>query len=140
MSLLVDRRKATNRCIVTAAMLLIWTSACGTDSGPSPADQSSSEKPPRINPARIDRARTFLPDGYEVSDLVNRISPITSWGYGERWTTDPARCAALADPTADATINETVVAPRSRTGSARGAAPETPALVVTRQMPSWVRT
>ncbi|WP_231967496.1 DUF5642 family protein [Mycobacterium sp. E136] len=106
MSLLVDRRKVTNRCIVAAAMLLIWTSACGNSSGPSPGDQSTSEKPPQINPARIDRARTFLPDGYEVSDLVGPISPVTAWGYGARWTTDPARCAALADPAAHATSTD----------------------------------
>ncbi|WP_082950871.1 DUF5642 family protein [Mycobacterium sp. 1164985.4] len=106
MSLLVDRRKATNRCIVAAAMLLIWTSACGNTSGPSPDDQSTSEKPPQINPARIDRARTFLPDGYEVSDLVGPISPITAWGFGARWTTDPVGCAALADPTADASSSD----------------------------------
>nr|WP_234712942.1 DUF5642 family protein [Mycolicibacterium komanii]CRL76439.1 hypothetical protein CPGR_04472 [Mycolicibacterium komanii] len=106
MSLLVDRRKATNRCIVVAAMLLIWTSACGNPAGPSPADESTNEMPPQINPARIDRARTFLPDGYEVSDLVGPISPITAWGYGTRWTADPARCAALADPTADATSTD----------------------------------
>lgn len=106
MSLLVDRRKAANRCIVTAAMLLIGTSACGNTSGPSPADQSTNEQPPQINPARIDRARTFLPNGYEVSDLAGPISPVAAWGYGARWTADPARCTALADPTANATSTD----------------------------------
>ncbi len=87
-------------------MLLICASACANPSAPSPDDQASSEKPPQINPARIDRARGFLPEGYEVSDLVGPISPIIAWGYGARWSTHPARCAALADPTADATSTD----------------------------------
>ncbi|WP_120275755.1 DUF5642 family protein [Mycobacterium lehmannii] len=103
MSPLVDRRRAADRCIVAAAaVLMICVGACGTDPGSSPADQSSSEEPAQVNPARIDRARTALPAGYEVTDLVGAVGPITAWGYGAQWTTDPERCAALADPAAGA--------------------------------------
>nr|WP_194946018.1 DUF5642 family protein [Mycolicibacterium malmesburyense]CRL73731.1 hypothetical protein CPGR_02864 [Mycolicibacterium malmesburyense] len=102
MSLLVDRRKGANRCAVAASLVLICATACTTPSDPSPSDESRSKELPKINPARIDRARTFLPADYEVSDLTNPVGPITAWGYGAQWTTDPDRCAALADPAAGA--------------------------------------
>ncbi|KUI43999.1 hypothetical protein AU197_21695 [Mycobacterium sp. IS-1590] len=82
--------------------LTICAGACGNDPGPPAADESSSEKPPHVNPARIDRTRTALPAGYEVTDLVAPVGPVTAWGYGAHWTTDPERCAALADPAAGA--------------------------------------
>ncbi|MGV0789076.1 DUF5642 family protein [Mycolicibacterium sp. XJ2] len=107
MSPLVDRRRAADRCTVAAAaVLMICVSACGTDPGSSLSDQSSSEEPAEINPARIDRARSVLPAGYEVTDLVGPVGPITAWGYGAQWTTDPERCAALGDPAAGATRSD----------------------------------
>lgn len=108
MSLLVDRPKATSRCIVAAvaAALSICAGACGTQTSTSPADQPSAERNPKINPARIDRVRTVLPAGYEVTDLVGTVGPITAWGYGSPWSTDPERCATLADPAAGATSTD----------------------------------
>ncbi|WP_165595582.1 DUF5642 family protein [Mycolicibacterium novocastrense] len=105
MSLPVDRRRAVDRCIVAAAAtaLTICVGACGNDSGSSPAGESSSQNPPQVNPARIDRARTVLPAGYEVTDLVAPLGPVTAWGYGPQWTAEPARCATLADAAAGAT-------------------------------------
>ncbi|KUI20376.1 hypothetical protein AU193_16960 [Mycobacterium sp. GA-1285] len=85
---------------------MVWASACGTRPDPSPADHPSSDTPAPINPARIDRARTVLPAGYEVTDLVGPIGPVTAWGYGAQWTTDPQTCAALADPAAGAVSTE----------------------------------
>ena len=74
--------------------------SCGAPSGPS------STAPPTpsvasVNPARIDRARADLPDGYEVTDAVGRISPVAYWGLGVQWTADPPQCGALADPFVD---------------------------------------
>lgn len=104
MLLLVDRRKAASRCIVAAmaAASAISAAACGTAERP-PDQAHSSEAAVTVNPARIDRARTALPAGYEFADLEGPAGPITAWGYGAQWSTDPLRCAALADPAAGAT-------------------------------------
>ncbi|WP_326545452.1 DUF5642 family protein [Mycolicibacterium sp. ND9-15] len=66
----------------------------------------STEATATVNPARIDRARTALPTGYEIADLDGPVGPVTAWGYGARWSTDPPICAVLADPTADATTTD----------------------------------
>lgn len=107
MLLLADRRKVASRCIVAAigAASTICAAACGTAQRP-PDGVPSSEGTVTIDPARIDRARTALPGGYEVVDLDGPVGPITAWGYGARWSTDPPRCAALADPTAGATSTD----------------------------------
>jgi hypothetical protein len=60
-----------------------------------------------VDPARIDRARTELPDGYEVADIAGRVAPVAQWGFGEDWTADPPQCGVLADPADD---------PATRTG------------------------
>ncbi|KUH92832.1 hypothetical protein AU188_13960 [Mycobacterium sp. IS-3022] len=75
--------------------------ACGAPSDP-PDHVPSADVPPQINPARIERARSELPAGYEVSDLEGPIGPITAWGYGAQWSTEPPTCAALVDPAAGA--------------------------------------
>ncbi|ODQ88209.1 DUF5642 family protein [Mycolicibacterium flavescens] len=73
--------------------------ACGAP--PETASEPSPQAQTHINPARIDRARAALPDGYEVADLDGRVAPVTAWGYGPRWSTDPVQCAVLADPVGD---------------------------------------
>jgi hypothetical protein len=102
----VYRRQAASRCVVAVvALLAICPAACGTAERP-PDQVPSSEATVKIDPTRIDRARTALPTGYEIADLDGPVGPITAWGYGPRWTADPPICAALADPTADATSTD----------------------------------
>jgi hypothetical protein len=55
----------------------------------------------KVNPARIDRARTDLPDGYEVADLVGPVAPTGLWGFGAPRSADPPQCGSLADPVVD---------------------------------------
>jgi hypothetical protein len=76
--------------------------ACGGPGESSTAGQSPSHS--SVNPARIDRVRTEMPDGYEVSDVTGtggRMSPAAFWGLDEKWAADPPQCAVLADPAAD---------------------------------------
>ena len=47
--------------------------------------------------------RIELPGGYEVAPLSGRAAPVAFWGLGPEWTAEPPRCAAFADPGADAT-------------------------------------
>ncbi|SEH66129.1 hypothetical protein SAMN04489835_2580 [Mycolicibacterium rutilum] len=84
--------------VAAVAMCLV---ACGAPQEPAP-EPPSSQASTRINPARVDRARADLPPGYEVADLDGRVAPVTAWGYGPQWSTEPAQCAALADPVGDA--------------------------------------
>lgn len=66
-----------------------------------------------MDPAKIDRVRADLPDGYEVADIGGRVAPVAQWGFGADWTADPPQCGVLADPVAH---------PATRTGwSASGA-------------------
>ena len=55
-----------------------------------------------VNPARIERVRTELPNGFEVAALSARAAPVAFWGLGSAWAADPPRCLALADPVAAA--------------------------------------
>ncbi|WP_172800256.1 MULTISPECIES: DUF5642 family protein [unclassified Mycobacterium] len=87
-----------------AAVLALCAAACGGPPEPSHAQAPSAEDPPQINPARIERARSALPAGYEVSNLEDPLGPITAWGYGAQWSADPPMCAALIDP-ADGAAN-----------------------------------
>ena len=81
-----------------AATALLVT-ACGGQSRPSSSVTSvPSATSAAVNPARIDRARDALPDGYEVSDVAGRIAPYAQWGLAAGWTAEPAQCGPLADP------------------------------------------
>ncbi|PRC47435.1 hypothetical protein C6A85_84965 [Mycobacterium sp. ITM-2017-0098] len=55
-----------------------------------------------VNPARIDRARDALPDGYEVSSYTGPPAPFVLWGFRDLPVSDPAQCAVLAAPSVDA--------------------------------------
>jgi len=54
-----------------------------------------------INPARIDRARSALPDGYEVAGYAGPPAPITLWGFGDGAVFEPPQCGALMAPAVD---------------------------------------
>ncbi len=55
---------------------------------------------PAINPSNIKRVGRELPGGYEVTGVTEVGAPLTFWGVGANWTTDPVQCATLADPLA----------------------------------------
>lgn len=83
-----------------AAALL--AAACGSSDVPPPAPSTpSAEAPARVNPARIDRVRADLPDGYEVADLTGPVRPTSLWGFGAQWSAEPPQCGPLADPAVD---------------------------------------
>lgn len=90
------------RLFALFAVPVILAAACGQSPSPAPpaaSPGSSSE----LNPTRIERVRTELPSGYEVTPLSGRAAPVVFWGLAPEWTADPPRCGALADPVADAT-------------------------------------
>jgi hypothetical protein len=89
------------RLFALLATLSLCVVACGgsPSSAPSTAIPGSST---RVNPARIERVRTELPNGYEEAGLAGRGAPVAFWGLGPDWTADPQRCGALADPVTDA--------------------------------------
>jgi Domain of unknown function (DUF5642) len=82
------------------AVVAVGAAACGAPPGPSPSTPPPSSSA-QVNPARIDRARDDLPDGYEVADVAGRIAPVALWGFGTEWTADPPQCGVLADPVVD---------------------------------------
>ncbi len=65
-----------------------------------------------MKPANIERVRTELPPGYEVTGVAGPAAPLAVWGFGAGWRVDPPQCAALADPAPSA---------RTRGWSASGA-------------------
>jgi Domain of unknown function (DUF5642) len=78
------------------AVVALGAAACSAPPAPSPNTPPPSEA--QVNPARIDRARDHLPDGYEVADVAGRVAPVALWGFGAEWTADPPQCGMLADP------------------------------------------
>jgi hypothetical protein len=90
------------RLFALLAMLFLCVAACGDSPSYAPST-ATSRASAHVNPARIERVRTALPDGYEVAPLSGRAAPVALWGLGAEWAADPPRCGALADPVADAT-------------------------------------
>ena len=85
------------------AAAALGVAACATPADPTPTVTSPpAATATTINPARIDRARTELPPGYEVTDLADRPTPVRLWGFSPGWTADPGRCGPLAAPAFDA--------------------------------------
>ncbi len=67
-----------------------------------------------VNPANITRSRSALPPGYEVAAVTGPASPVTFWGFGPGWVTEPPACGVLAGPTGDDATT------RGWSGSGRG--------------------
>ncbi len=55
-----------------------------------------------VNPARIDRVRDHLPDGYEVTGYTGAPAPFAAWGFRDSAVSDPVQCATLGAPAVDA--------------------------------------
>jgi hypothetical protein len=92
------RHRVHFMCAAVAAL----APACGAADHPSPATSASdSAVSTNVDPARIDRVRADLPDGYEVASVTGAAEPPALWGFGAEWSADPPQCGQLADPAVD---------------------------------------
>jgi hypothetical protein len=89
------------RLLLVCALALVST-ACSQPTDSPPAPSSTTQANPVVDPARIDRARETLPDGYEVSGYSGPPTPFAVWGLRDAPVSDPAQCAALGAPVVDA--------------------------------------
>lgn len=82
------------------ALAIGVTAGCGATprSAPSTPPSRSAEQ---INPAGIKRIGAEFPSGYETAGVTGPSAPTRIWGLGADAASDPARCAALADPLGD---------------------------------------
>jgi len=83
------------------ATVAVLVMACGSAAAPPEEATTSSPVSTKVNPARIDRVRTDVPDGYEVADLTGPVTPTGLWGFGAPWSADPPQCGPLANPAVD---------------------------------------
>ncbi|STZ45275.1 putative secreted protein [Mycolicibacterium gilvum] len=88
------------RLVVACALALLGI-ACAQPAPPPPAAAPEKPASTTVNPARIDRARDGLPDGYEVTPYTGSPAPFASWGLQESAVADPAQCATLGAPAVD---------------------------------------
>jgi hypothetical protein len=88
------------RLFAVCALLSLCV-ACGTH--PAPAPTSSPPKPVafHVNATRIDRARSELPQGYEVSVYSGPPAPLAVWGFDAVVAAEPPQCQTLATPAVD---------------------------------------
>lgn len=82
--------------------LAVVCAACGQPAEPASGPTSAAPAELAINPARIDRARDGLPDGYEVAGYTGPPAPFAVWGFRDPPVSDPPQCAVLAAPDVDA--------------------------------------
>ncbi len=83
--------------------VVLVVSGCGAGPQPEPTGASTPAATSAApNPAAIERVRSDLPPGYEVTELPGTAAPAAFWGFQPDWTADPAQCAVLADPGAGA--------------------------------------
>lgn len=82
--------------------LALVCAACGQPPAPAPPPTSTERANPVVDPARIDRVRDALPDGYEVSGYSGPPAPFAVWGFRDPPASDPALCVALGAPAVDA--------------------------------------
>lgn len=83
------------------AAVALLIAGCGSTDNTAPGAAISPGASTQVNPARIDRVREDLPDGYEVADIGGPVAPTALWGYGALWLADPPQCGLLADPVVD---------------------------------------
>lgn len=87
--------------LIAACGLALVCVACAEAPEPAPAPTAPEPVNLTINPARIDRARDALPDGYEVTGYTGAPTPFATWGFREVPVSDPPQCAALGAPPTD---------------------------------------
>ncbi|HEX9833167.1 MAG TPA: DUF5642 family protein [Mycobacterium sp.] len=83
------------------AAVALLAAACGSSDSPPPGATTPPGVSTQVDPARIDRVREDLPDGYEVADIAGPLAPTSLWGFGALWSADPPQCGLLADPVVD---------------------------------------
>ncbi|MFI5510442.1 DUF5642 family protein [Mycobacterium sp. NPDC051804] len=91
----------SHRSRVWCATVALLAVACGPAGNPPQEKTATAPVSTKVNPARIDRVRTDLPDGYETADLTGPVTPTGLWGLGAPWSADPPQCGPLADPAVD---------------------------------------
>lgn len=91
------------RLFAVCALVLLGTACGGQSLESAPASSPTESASEEITPARIDRARSELPDGYEVAAYTGPAAPLTLWSFGDRPVSDPPQCLALAEPAVDST-------------------------------------
>jgi Domain of unknown function (DUF5642) len=82
--------------------LTLMSAACGQPSESVPSPTATAPANLEVNPARIDRVREVLPDGYEVSNYRGPPVPFALWGFRDPPVSDPVQCAVLGAPAVDA--------------------------------------
>lgn len=75
--------------------------ACASAPAPVTVTPSADTAAAPINPARVERSRAVLPDGYEITAYQGPPAPVALWGMRVPAVTDPPQCAALAAPATD---------------------------------------
>ncbi|MEW5808065.1 MAG: DUF5642 family protein [Actinomycetota bacterium] len=87
--------------VVAVAMCVTTATACGPGAEPAAVAPSAAPQSSAISPARIERSRATLPDGYEITAYQGPPAPVALWGMRVPAVTDPSQCAALGSPAAD---------------------------------------
>ncbi len=81
--------------------LALACSACGQSPGLTAVSSSTETASAQINPARINWARSELPQGYEVAEYTGAPRPLRLWSFGGTTVSEPPQCLALAEPAFD---------------------------------------
>ncbi|TRW82167.1 hypothetical protein FK535_13935 [Mycolicibacterium sp. 018/SC-01/001] len=87
---------------MVAVVVAALSAGCGSAAPPIPVTTTSAGHVAVVNPARIERSRAALPDGYEFAAYQGPPAPVALWGMRVLAVTDPPQCAALGAPAADA--------------------------------------
>jgi hypothetical protein len=94
--------------VIASCVAIVLCAGCDQAAPPQTpriADVPASAPAAAVNPARVERVRVDLPEGYEVTELSGRAAPLALWGFGQGWTADPMPCGALADPAGDGAVH-----------------------------------
>ncbi len=86
---------------MVAVALAAGLTACSSAPAPVAGAPSAANAAAPINPARVERSRAALPDGYEITAYQGPPAPVALWGMRVPAVTEPPQCAALAAPAAD---------------------------------------
>ncbi|MBI5341385.1 MAG: DUF5642 family protein [Mycolicibacterium rufum] len=87
--------------LLALGAVAVWCTACGSPGPPPSTTTPAAPTVTAVNPARVDRSRSALPEGYEVSAYTGRPAPVALWGLRDPADADPPQCAALASPAVD---------------------------------------
>ena len=92
-------RAAVLFAALSVAALSVGASApSGPPVAPAPPQRPTQAQPTSVRPSNISRLAPDFPAGYELGPIKGARTPARYWGFGDEFTSDPAQCAALADP------------------------------------------